>query len=137
MTLFRLSCMASIFLSIIPILISSTKRTNFVSWIFKGKSFIYNKNKTGPQNWSLSNCVFHLPMQRIIFLLVFSLSVLTISTYCNPWVRLDSIHAFIVPLIPLYSNMASNTSWFITYAFVRSKNKPKTYVCPWIPGCFQ
>jgi hypothetical protein len=50
MTLFRLSCMASIFLSIITILISSTKRANFASWIFKGKSFIYYKNKRGPQN---------------------------------------------------------------------------------------
>jgi len=43
-TLFSLSCTASLFLLIISI-ISSAKRTNFASWIFKGKSLIYNKNK--------------------------------------------------------------------------------------------
>jgi len=38
------------FLSIITTLISSTKTAYFASWIFKGKSFIYNKNRRGPQN---------------------------------------------------------------------------------------
>jgi len=48
-TLFSLSCTASIFLCIIGILISSTKRTNFASWTFKGKSFLYHKIKRGPE----------------------------------------------------------------------------------------
>ena len=49
MTLFSPPCIASIFLPIISILISWTKRTNFASWIFKGKSFMYKINKRGPR----------------------------------------------------------------------------------------
>ena len=70
MTLFNLSCIASIFLSIISILISSAKRTNFASWIIKGKSFTYNKHKRGPQNWSLRETVFYFLARRFIYLLV-------------------------------------------------------------------
>jgi hypothetical protein len=58
-------------LPIISILISSAKRTNFSSWIFKGESFVHNKNKRGPRTDPWGTPSFYFLMQGFINLLVF------------------------------------------------------------------
>jgi hypothetical protein len=82
-TLFSLSYTASIFLSIISILMSPTKRINFASWTFKGKSFLYNKNKRGPELIPKGQHVL-FPYTKIYISVGFSLLlVLNISTSCK------------------------------------------------------
>jgi len=83
-TLFDLACTAPIFLSIMSILISSAKRTNFASWIFKHKSFIYNENKGAPKLIPEGLCVLFPYMKTYISFGFFScLSVLNISINCE------------------------------------------------------
>ena len=74
-TLSSLAYTASIFLSIISILISA-KTTNFATWIFKGKTFIYNKNKKDPKtDPSGAPCFISLHEDLNIFWFLLALSV--------------------------------------------------------------
>jgi hypothetical protein len=62
---------------------SPTKRTNFASWTFKGKLFLYNKNKRGPELIPKGQHVL-FPYAKIYISVGFSsLPVLNISTSCK------------------------------------------------------
>jgi hypothetical protein len=74
-TLFSPSCIASIFLCVISILIASA------SWIFKGKSLISNKNRGAPK-LTLGRILVLFPYAKIIYIYIYGFFLLCYLFNC-------------------------------------------------------
>jgi hypothetical protein len=106
------------FSSITNMFLSSANKTIFVSFIFIGRSSIYNKKQYQPENWTCG--IPHLISFSVekCFLWILFLLQLQLITTCFWCANYDSNHQFAMSLIPYEFNLASRISWFIApYAF--------------------
>ena len=88
-------------LSIISTLMSSANTTRFAPWMFKGRSFMYSKNYSGPSTDPFGTpCL--ISTQEDLYLRTIALleSFWLISVHCLLFVKKDLNHMFVMPFIP-------------------------------------
>ena len=99
-------------ISIISTLMSSANMTRFAPWIFKGRSFMYNKNNSGPST-EPGGTPYLITLQEDLYLLTLTFleSLWFISVHCLLFLKYDLNHKFVVSLIPLNDKGYRNKLW--------------------------